>query len=158
MYKDPDKERRAAKFRMRRFRAKRKGLLSHTGVTERRVVRTDRDQWFPEIQPIEERLLAKIEEQRLKMAEAEEAQTRAQDELNAYYRSLGIIDPEQAKSGKHIDWIYFELRRQLRAVTGHSKAAKAERARLGDLMSRALVIKKERFPEKTKESQEQEDC
>jgi len=146
MYKDPDKERRAAKFRMRRHRAKKRGVTVTPGVTGRRVIRTEGDQWFPQIEPTEERLLADLREQTRIQDEAMEEHDKIEQKLEAYYESLGVIDPEQCASKRHLTWLVAKLRNLRREIRGYSKAKEAERVRIDGLIAKTIEIKKQRYP------------
>jgi hypothetical protein len=125
-------------------RARRARLRSNTGVTcnngvtdSRRVIRTDHDQWFPQNEPTEERLFAKIKELKKVAHQAWKDIDKAGEELQAYYASLGVTEPDPSMSWQHLDWIKRELQHQISEVQGYSKASKAERARLREMRDRA---------------------
>lgn len=83
MYRDIEKRRKATRLRVRRYRAKKKGLQVTNGVTgdPRRVIRTDHDTWFPQIQPTEEKLCAKIKEAEEGLDQAYKVVDAAKEEL-----------------------------------------------------------------------------
>ena len=137
MYRDIEKRRKATRFRMRRHRAKKRGVTVTPGVTGRRVIRTEGDQWFPQIEPTEERLFAKIKELENVAHQAWKDIDKATEELKAFYASLGVTEPDPTMSRQHLDWIKRELQHRISLVQGYSKASKTERARLREMRDRA---------------------
>jgi hypothetical protein len=133
--------------RRARLRAGNTLVTSNTGVTDaRRVIRTEHDnKWFPPPVPLEEKLLVDLREQTRIQDEAEEAHEKIERKLEAYYESLGIIDPEQCASKRHLTWLVAKLKNLRREIRGYSKAKEAERERIDGLIHRTIEIKKQRY-------------
>jgi|GEM_PF-1466887 hypothetical protein len=142
--------RREMRLYQRARRSKLRGVTPNVTVTPgvtgdvRRVIRTDRDtKWYPQDEPTEEKLMAKIKELEKVAHQAWKNTDKAREELQAYYASLGVIEPDPTMSCEHLSWIKRELQHRISEVQGYSKASKAERARLQEMRDRAEKMYRE---------------